>query len=305
MQKITVIIVTYNAMKWAKTCFASLRNSSIPLHTIVVDNASTDETVDFIKNNFPEVELVESRENLGFGKANNLGIELAYKNGADFFYLMNQDAWLFPDTVKQLLEVYENYEPKSEIGILSPIHVDGTEKKLDIFIDKYLAQNFENRFISDAVLGNLKLYYELNFINAAHWFLPKKTIEEIGGFNPYFYHYGEDNEYVNRLHFHKKKVILATKSRAVHDGKQELDKVDYQKYENLGIEVKIMNPAIPNAPTTELRELKKSIFKNTVVGNFGKAKKLSAKKNKIEKEITELTSLRNLVSQKHHHFLNL
>lgn len=89
MPKISVIIVTYNAMKWAERCFSSLRKSATPVNCIVVDNGSGDGTQDFIKTNFPEIEFIQSEENLGFGKANNLGIEKAYKNGADFFYLMN------------------------------------------------------------------------------------------------------------------------------------------------------------------------------------------------------------------------
>jgi GT2 family glycosyltransferase len=48
-------------------------------------------------------------------------------------------------------------------------------------------------------------------------------------FNPFFFHYGEDNEYVNRLKYHKKKMILVPASKVVHDGKQLLDKVDYNK----------------------------------------------------------------------------
>ncbi len=100
MPQIYFIIVTYNAMPWAERCFSSLQNSSVPVQTIVVDNGSTDGTQDFLKNIFPEIEFLQSSENLGFGKANNLGIEMAYKKGADFFYLMNQDAWIFEDTVQ-------------------------------------------------------------------------------------------------------------------------------------------------------------------------------------------------------------
>ena len=143
MPKTTVIIVTYNAMKWAERCFNSLRESSVPLDCIVIDNGSTDGTRDFIKNKFPEVDFIQSPENLGFGKANNIGIEKAYKNGADFFYLMNQDAWLYEDSIEKLLAVFESHAKKDEMGILSPMHIDGSEKLLDIFLDKYIATNFE------------------------------------------------------------------------------------------------------------------------------------------------------------------
>ena len=139
--KIYFIIITYNAMKWAERCFSSLRKSSVPVNCIVVDNGSTDGTQEYIKTLFPEVDFIQSEENLGFGKANNIGIEKAYKAGAEFFYLMNQDAWIFENSVEELLKVYDNYPDKDEIGILSPMHLDGSEKMFDKHFEIYLSRN--------------------------------------------------------------------------------------------------------------------------------------------------------------------
>ena len=303
--KIYLIIVTYNAMKWAEKCFSSLRKSSVPVHTIVVDNGSNDGTQEFIKTQFPEVEFIQYAENLGFGKANNLGIEKAYKNGADFFYLMNQDAWIFEDSIQNLLEVYENYPKKEEIGILSPMHLDGTEKKLDVFLDKYISQNFENRMISDLYLKITKPFYEISFVNAAHWFLPKATIEKVGGFNPYFFHYGEDNEYVNRLRFHGKKILLCPESKVVHDGKQNLKKVDYQKYSDLEVDTKILNPNLPNSFKQEKSALKQSILKNFLLRNFNEVRKLRQIQNRIQNNTEQLVNLKKKVSNEGHPFLNI
>ena len=305
MPKIYVIIVTYNAMKWAERCFSSLRKSSVPVHTIVVDNGSNDGTQEFIKTQFPEVEFIQSAENLGFGKANNLGIEKAYKNGADFFYLMNQDAWIFEDSIRNLLEVYENYPKKEEIGILSPMHLDGTEKKLDVFLDKYISQNFENRMISDLYLKITKPFYEISFVNAAHWFLPKATIEKVGGFNPYFFHYGEDNEYVNRLRFHGKKTLLCPESKVVHDGKQVLNKVNYQQFKDLSLETKILDPTYKNGLQKELKSLQLSRVKNLLTGNFKFAKELKSKYDKIKSESINLQEIKNKAAQAGPTFLNL
>lgn len=303
--KIYIIIVTYNSMKWAQRCFSSLQQSSVPLNCIVVDNGSTDGTQEFITNNFPEVKFVQFAENLGFGKANNLGIEMAYKNGAEFFYLMNQDAWLFEDSIQKLIDVYNSFPTKEEVGILSPMHLDGTMEKLDIFLDKYIAHNFENRLISDLYLNNLKPSYEISFINAAHWFLPKDTIEKVGGFNPYFFHYGEDNEFVNRLHFNGKKIFLCPKSNVVHDGIQDLKKVDYTKYADLGIETNILNPNLQKSLKQELCALKQSILKNVLQGKFQTAKNLKKKYNKIVEESVILEGIRAKVSQKGSQFLNI
>ena len=303
--KVYLIIVTYNAMKWAEKCFSSLRKSSVPVQTIVVDNGSNDGTQDFIKNNFPEVEFLQSPENLGFGKGNNLGIEMAYKKGADFFYLMNQDAWIFDDSIQNLLDVFENHPKKEEIGILSPMHLDGSEEKLDLFLDKYIAQNFKTRMISDLYLNQVKSFYEISFINAAHWFLPKETVEKVGGFNPYFFHYGEDNEYVNRLHFHGKKILLCAKSRVVHDGKQNLKKVDYEKYSDLGIETKMLNPNLPNSFNQEKSALKQSILKNFLLRNFEEVKRLRKILHRLQKNSEELVSLKNKIFKEAHPFLNI
>lgn len=304
--KIYIIIVTYNAMRWADKCFSSLRSSNIPVEVVVVDNGSNDGTQDFIQQKFPEVHFIQSSENLGFGKANNIGIEYAYKNGAEFFYLMNQDAWLFPDSIEKLLEVYDTYHNKAEIGILSPMHLDGSGKKLDVFLDKYIAHNFkETRLISDLYFQTVKVYYEISFINAAHWFLPKSTIETVGGFNPYFFHYGEDNEYVNRLHFHQQKVLLCPHSKVVHDGKQNLDKVDYTKFKNLGIETNIINPNLENRFQIEKKSLQQSILKNILLGKFNFANQLKTRLNKINKEKEQLLEIRTKVAKKGTTFLSL
>ena len=300
-----IIIVTYNAMKWAEKCFSSLRKSSFPMQVIVIDNCSQDGTQEYIKNNFPEVNFIQNQENLGFGKANNLGIEIAYKEGADFFYLMNQDAWIYEDSIQKLLDVYITHPQKSEVGILSPMHLDGSEKKLDIFLDKYISQNFENRMISDFYLNSTKLYYEISFMNAAHWFIPKDTIEKVGGFNPYFFHYGEDNEYVNRLHFHQKKILLCTNSKVVHDGKQELGKVDYQKFQNNFLEIKILNPDYKNGLQKELKSLQLSRAKHFLKGNMEFAKELNSSYKKIKSESINLKKLQQEVSQEGSTFLNL
>lgn len=304
MPKIYFIIVTYNAMKWAERCFTSLRQSSVPLHSIVIDNGSTDGTQEYIKTHFPEVDFIQSDSNLGFGKANNIGIEKAYKEEADFFYLMNQDAWLYEDSLEKLLEAFNAYPNKDEIGIISPMHIDGSEKKLDIFLDKYISYNCDKtRLISDLYFQTLKPFYELDFINAAHWLLPRNTIETVGGFNPFFFHYGEDNEYVNRVHFHKKKVLLAPKSKVVHDGKQSLQKVDYNKYADLRIETNIMNPNLPNAFQLEKKALLQSMIKNFILLNIKKSKKLFSKYQDISKNSNIFQDIINKVRKKDTTFL--
>jgi GT2 family glycosyltransferase len=105
--KIFVIIVTYKGHLWYERCFKSLRDSELPVQIIVIDNASNDGTVEYIRAHFPDIHLIESKENLGFGRANNLGMRYALDNGADYVFLLNQDAWIEPNTIGELVRIAE------------------------------------------------------------------------------------------------------------------------------------------------------------------------------------------------------
>ncbi|MCE4065352.1 glycosyltransferase family 2 protein [Chryseobacterium gleum] len=306
MAAIHVIIVTYNAMKWAERCFSSLRTSSVPVKCIVIDNGSTDGTQEYIKKYFPEVDFTQSPQNLGFGKANNTGIEKAYKEGADFFYLMNQDAWIYPDSFQKLLDVYNAYTDKNQLGILSPMHMDGSEKKLDIFFERYLARNTpDNRIFSDSFNNSLKNYYEIDFVNAAHWLLPKATIEEIGGFNPYFFHYSEDYEYVQRISFFRKKIIVCTSSRVVHDGKQDFHKTSHINALRVQREQRYLNPALAFDSKILNRDFIPKMIKQALQLQFSAASDTLKEYQYQKARFNEIINARNLIKNKGAAFLNI
>lgn len=306
MAAIHVIIVTYNAMKWAKRCFSSLRTSSVPVKCIVIDNGSTDGTQEYIKTYFPEVDFTQSPQNLGFGKANNTGIEKAYKEGADFFYLMNQDAWIYPDSFQKLLDVYNAYPDKNQLGILSPIHMDGSEKRLDIFFERYLARNTpDNRIFSDSFNNRLKDYYEIDFVNAAHWLLPKATIEEIGGFNPYFFHYSEDYEYVQRISFFRKKIIVCPPSRVIHDGKQDFHKTSHINALRVQREQRYLNPALAFDSKILNRDFIPKMIKQALQLQFSAASDTLKEYQYQKARFNEIINARNLIKNKGAAFLNI
>ncbi len=214
MEKVFVIIVTYNATKWVQQCFSSLQNSSIKLQTIVVDNNSSDRTVQLIKNDFPEVTLIESKDNLGFGKANNLAIKKALDAGADSFFLLNQDAWVEEDTIEKLqIALREN----PDYGILSPLHFNGEGNLLDYKFYKYITQEGGREMYSSIITKTRPFVHEVSFVNAAAWLVSKSCLEKVGAFDPLFSHYGEDVNFIYRLHFHQLKVGVLSDTKAFHD----------------------------------------------------------------------------------------
>ena len=76
MNNILVIIVTYNGKAWLDRCISSVLHSRVKADVIVIDNGSSDGTIEHIRDKYPTVKLYESHENLGFGKANNIGLNV-------------------------------------------------------------------------------------------------------------------------------------------------------------------------------------------------------------------------------------
>jgi GT2 family glycosyltransferase len=210
-----VVIVTFNGVKWIENCLTSVLNSNVPLTVIVVDNGSNDSTLDLVKIKFPKVILLEQKQNFGFGRANNIGIRHAYELGADFFFLLNQDAFVYEDSILNLIEAYKlnpNY------GIYSPIQLDGSGQLLEHLFYKFITVDNGRTLFSDLILDrNTSSMYDFDFVQAAAWLLPRKTLEIVGGFDPLFFHYGEDDNYCQRVIYHGLKTGMVVASKVCHD----------------------------------------------------------------------------------------
>lgn len=213
--KISVVIVTFNAVKWIESCIESILDSTLLPEIIVVDNCSTDNTDGFLRDNYSrKIKFIESKENLGFGKANNLGVSLALQLNSDFVFLLNQDTVIEKDTIEKLFEVSSK---NLDFGIISPIHADGNGSLLDMSFLYYINRQGKD-LISDSILNKeMKEIYEIEMINAAAWFLPKKTFEIVGGFDPMFFLYGEDDNYCQRVLYHNLKIGITPKTVIKHD----------------------------------------------------------------------------------------
>lgn len=206
-KKVFVIIVTYNGSKWIEKCINSLLHSTYPVDIVVIDNCSTDNSVELLKQ-FPQIHLIKSKENLGFGKANNIGIDYALQSKADYVFLLNQDTWVFDDTILNLVAVAQN---NPSFGIVSPMHFSGDEKTLDEgFVIYY------NRKIGESLDKNIVI---VPFVNAAAWLVSSACLRKVGGFESLFGHYGEDRNYCDRVLYHKFQIIIAENAKICHDRK--------------------------------------------------------------------------------------
>lgn len=200
MMKVSIVIVSYNARFYLEQCLYSVEAAlkNIEGEIIVVDNASPEKPIDFVKPKFPNVHFVESPENLGFGKANNLGVELAK---GEYVLILNPDT-IIPENL--LEEILPFADQTSNLGALGVRLVDANgkfhpESKRNI-------PSFENTF--GKLFGTLinskssKSYYktevgELDIAPAeilvgAFMLLKKSVYQKVGGFDERYFMYGED-----------------------------------------------------------------------------------------------------------------
>lgn len=206
------IVVTCNGLKWLDKCFGSLVNSNVSTKILVIDNKSTDGTPDKIRSMFPSVEIIETGQNLGFGKANNIGLTRALNESADYVFLLNQDAWVEADTIGKLISAQS-----SEYAILSPVHLNGQGDALDSNFAYYLSNSLTPAIISDIYLNRVKDLYEIQYVNAAAWLLNMKCVEIVGGFDPSFFMYGEDDNYILRVKYYGFKIGICPTAKIYHD----------------------------------------------------------------------------------------
>lgn len=228
MKKLLVIVVTYNSMRWLERCL-----SSIPAWADVYafDNDSTDGSADFVKAHYPKAKLVRSAENLGFSRPNNLAMQWAIDHGYDYVYLMNSDAWLEAGALEKLVTASEAHP---QYGVLSPLQMTDGYKELD--------KQFAKR--CPVVAG--QDVYDVRRVMAAHWLVPVAVIKRIGFFaEDLFPHWGQDDEWCQRLYFYGLKVGVVEEARGVHDRAYRQDPVETLVKRNYytGSLVRLCNPA--------------------------------------------------------------
>jgi len=208
MSNVLAIIVTYNALPWVERCLGSLAASSLVPDVLVVDNDSTDGTADAVRSfaaSHPSIsiEINESYTNLGFALANNLGFEWALSRNYDYVYLLNQDAWVASDALYALVNAARD---NIGYGVFSPLQMNAAMDSLDTGFAKF------NKFVPSHIAVSPS-----KFFPAAHWLIPVAALRKVGAFSPTFHHYGEDDNWMDRLHYHGLKAGVVPAAKAVHD----------------------------------------------------------------------------------------
>lgn len=220
VSKVFIVIVTYNGAHCIDRCLQSVvasDNGADELHAVVVDNASTDDTLARVKAvqaaHPGRLTVLPSQYNAGFGVGNNVGMAWALSQGADYLFLLNQDALVEPGTTREL-SVFMQAHPA--FAAVTPLHMSPDWHHVDpkTYIG-YLREG-AGEYVKDALAGQVKAHYCIPGINAAAWFLRRQAVETVGGFDPLYFMYGEDDDYLARMAYHRQAFALLPTSRVLH-----------------------------------------------------------------------------------------
>lgn len=184
--ELSIVIVSYNTAALTLACLESLQTATGDKELFVVDNASSDNSVELITARFPAVKLIANKNNKGFGAANNQGLLIC--NGRYVIFL-NPDTSVKPDTLKKAVAFMDGHRQIGLAGakILNP---DGTLQ--DSVSYKYPGEKFTSSETA-GLKGNIAC------VLGAFMIARKDLIVEMGGFDEDFFLYGEDQDLCWRI----------------------------------------------------------------------------------------------------------
>lgn len=218
--KVFIIVLNYNGGKLTENCLKSLRMVDYSsFRVVVVDNNSSDDSVVVIKKKFPEVKVIKNKENSGFAGGNNIGIDFALKNGADYVLLLNQDTEVEPDFLDKLIE---EGEKDQKTGLLSPLIFWKRTKQVWFSGGKISWWNMKTFHKFDLVEGKAQ---ETAFLTGCSLLIKRVVLEKIGLLDDNFFLYWEDVDFSVRAKKAGFKIKVVPRSVIYHfEASNELNK---------------------------------------------------------------------------------
>lgn len=225
---LSIIIVTWNAQSLVAECLQSVTTQIIGagMEIIVVDNASTDGTPEMICREFPCVRLVRNEENLGFAKANNIGISLAQ---GDYILLINSDVNVLPGCLAKIHQFLQEHE---SVGLLGP-QMLGRNREIRRSCMRFptlwntlcrACAADRISLISKVTGGSLMRDFahdklrDVEVLNGWFWATRREALRQVGPLDERFFMYGEDVDWCYRFHAAGWRVVFYPAAQAIHYG---------------------------------------------------------------------------------------
>ncbi len=226
MKDLSIIIVSWRVKDLLKQCLESIfeHTSQINFEVIVIDNDSGDGTVEMAGQSFPQVKLIANKINLGFAKANNLGIK---KSSGKYLLLLNPDTKLKDNSLKKVIDFLDT---NSKVGVLGckllnhDLTLQASVRRFPKFLDhlvmmfklhhlfplkKYLAKDF-----------NYNKTAEVDQVMGAFFVISRKVFEQVGYLDEKYYIWFEEVDYCKRVKKAGYQILFFSQVSIIHYGGQ-------------------------------------------------------------------------------------
>lgn len=251
--QLTISIVNWNVKDYLEKCLESIfkYSTGVDFEVFVVDNASKDNSADMVKEKFPQVTLIENKENIGYGSAHNQVIPQAR---GKYILFLNPDTELLPDTLSRMIKFMDthpgagvckcrtlrNRNDTSELIVLTKF-----KRKLFLWsknihsilpnpITAYLCGYIITKAI---ILSRIKdIATEMTEIESGSLLVKMDALRQTGGFAPNFFHSGEGGDLTSRIRKNGWKLYRIATVKIVHYGNKSADRMTYEEW--IGVKTK-------------------------------------------------------------------
>ena len=218
LPKVYTIILNTNRREDTLACLRTLAQCDYGNNqNVVLDNASTDGSVQAIQAEFPEVQILPLSENLGYAGNNNVGILYAMEHGADWVYILNEDTLVAPDCISLLVEAGEKDDA---IGIVGPMvyHADepGVIQSAGGLFDRYWQPYHSG--LNETDTGQYPLVRDVEWICGCALLMRREAFEQVGVIDASFFYYNEEVELCFRAHHSGWRIQLVPGAKLWHKG---------------------------------------------------------------------------------------
>ncbi len=209
MYDISIIIVSWNARKYLVDCLKSLEGlAGCSYEIIVVDNNSSDGSLEIVEKKYSHVKLIGNEENLGFARANNIGIKASTSR---YVCLVNTDIVVLEDCIKKMIEFMDS---NPSVGMAGP-RILNQDRTLQVSCRHFpsIWNNLCQVFGFNKVFPKLAWFSEpmmkywshdterkVDVLTGCFWMVRREALDQVGLLDEGFFFYGEDIDWCKRFH---------------------------------------------------------------------------------------------------------
>jgi GT2 family glycosyltransferase len=216
---VSIIIVSYNTNLLLKNCIDSIYKYSkdFEFEIIVVDNASTDFSFELKHNLFYDINFISLNTNLGFAKANNIGLQAAK---GKYIYFLNSDTLLYNNAILFYYYFYEKFDNLFNIGALGSLLKDFNFNETNSY-GSFPSIKSEIKYFSSKILNNyfksrISFPFKVDFVNGASLFVKKSVLDDVGLFDENFFLYYEETDLQKRMNLSNYNSFIIDGPKVIH-----------------------------------------------------------------------------------------